>query len=430
MKSFFKSIVIFILTLEARLVLWKYKPKIIAVTGSVGKTATKDAIAKVLEKNFFVRSSPQSFNSEFGVPLTILGCKSGWNSISAWFNIFLEGLALILLKNHYPKVLVLEVGTDRPGDILRISKWLAPHSVVVTLFGEVPAHVEFFKSREALIAEKTNLVHALRKKGALVINVDDVDVRALGKKAKGPLFTFGFNERARMVASHPTVLYTEQGIPIGVGCKVSFDGKVVPLKLYGTVGFHYIFVALAALSVGVSMGVNVVDILDQLSSFEIPKGRFKNIPGKNETLIVDDSYNSSPIAAEFALRGLSHLNVSGRKIGILGDMLELGKQSAGEHRKIGSFAAHVLDILITVGPRANLMGEAALEQGMKVSSLHHFDTSEDAGVYINKKIQKGDVVLVKGSQGIRMERVVEQIIAEPKKKEELLVRQEKEWQTR
>ena len=111
-------------------VLKKYKPKIVAVTGSVGKTGTKDAIYAVLESKFFVRSSEKSFNSELGVPLSILGCQSGWDSPFAWIRVFLEGLALILFKNHYPAWLVLEVGLDRPGDIAHIAQWLTPDIVI------------------------------------------------------------------------------------------------------------------------------------------------------------------------------------------------------------------------------------------------------------------------------------------------------------
>src|SRR3989338_6438454 len=140
--------VVLLLTAQARAVLRKYHPHIIAVTGSVGKTSTKDAIYTVLSSKFFVRKSEKSFNSDVGVPLTILGCKNAWNNPFLWAKNLLEGFALLILKNHYPKWLVLEVGADRPGDIRKLARWLKPDVVVITALPDVPVHVEFFDSPE------------------------------------------------------------------------------------------------------------------------------------------------------------------------------------------------------------------------------------------------------------------------------------------
>src|SRR3989338_11173054 len=128
MKNFFKKIVVWILVTEARLVLRKYKPKIVAVTGSVGKTSTKDAIYTILSSVTFVRKSEKSFNTEIGLPLTILGCPNAWSNPFAWLGNFIEGMKLIVLPNHYPRTLILEVGADRPGDIKNIVRWMKPRS--------------------------------------------------------------------------------------------------------------------------------------------------------------------------------------------------------------------------------------------------------------------------------------------------------------
>ena len=141
MKNILKKIIIYKITTLARLVLLKYKPKIVAVTGNVGKTSTKDAIYTVLSSEFFVRKSEKSFNSDIGVPLTILGCHNGWSNPILWIKIIIRGIELVVFKNKYPQWLVLEVGADRPGDIKNITEWIKPDVVVVTRFGEVPCKV-------------------------------------------------------------------------------------------------------------------------------------------------------------------------------------------------------------------------------------------------------------------------------------------------
>jgi len=177
MKSFFKSIVAVVLEFLARAVLRKYKPKIVAVTGSVGKTTTKDAIYTVLAENGrFVRKSEKSFNSEIGLPLTILGCANAWSNPFHWLVNFLKGLFLIIFRWTYPNILMLEIGADRPGDIERVTKWLKPNIAVLTRMGKVPVHVEYFSSPEAVRREKSFLAAAAlseKEGGKVVLNIDD-----------------------------------------------------------------------------------------------------------------------------------------------------------------------------------------------------------------------------------------------------------------
>ena len=150
MKSTFKKIVSLIIRFEAILIIKKYKPKIISVTGSVGKTSTKDAIFAVMSSTFSVRKSEKSFNSDIGIPLTILGCPNAWFNPIKWLGNILRGLEIIIFNSNYPKWLILEVGADRPGDIKSVSKWLKSDIVVLTAFAKVPVHIEFFKDREAV----------------------------------------------------------------------------------------------------------------------------------------------------------------------------------------------------------------------------------------------------------------------------------------
>src|SRR3989304_8554200 len=157
MKLFLKQILISILKFEAKLILKKYKPKIVAITGSVGKTSTKDAVYASLSKFYYVRKSEKSFNSEIGLPLTILGVPNGWNDPIVWLQNIIEGLELIFTREKYPEWLVLEIGADKPGDIRNAASWIYADIVIIPKIGQTPGHIEFFKSLEKLIEEKASL---------------------------------------------------------------------------------------------------------------------------------------------------------------------------------------------------------------------------------------------------------------------------------
>ena len=173
MKEAIRNIIVYILTLEARAVLKKYKPQIVVVTGSVGKTSTKDAAYAALKHHAFVRKSEKSYNSDIGVPLTILGVPNGWGNIVQWIKNILDGFLVLLVTTPYPRWLILEVSADRPGDISRALSWLKPDIVVATRFPEVPVHVEFYTSPEDVIKEELFPVTLLRTAGTFVLNSDD-----------------------------------------------------------------------------------------------------------------------------------------------------------------------------------------------------------------------------------------------------------------
>lgn len=429
MKEFLKKIVITILQFEARLVLRRYKPKVIAVTGSVGKTGTKDAIYEVVSKAVFTRKSEKSYNSELGVPLTVLGLSTGWNSPLAWTRNIVHGLATLFLKNHYPKWLVLEIGTDKPGDIPKITKWLKPDVVVVTRIGDVPAHVEFFDSPKAVLEEKGHLVEALKSDGLLVLNGDDKRVLSLDRKTDAEVTTYGIGEEAKLRGAHIQTLY-EYEKPVGVAFKIEYGQNAIPVTLHSTLGKHYVYNALAAASVGAHLGMNMVTIAEALGKYETPPGRMRLIEGIKETTILDDTYNASPVAAEAALATIGDITTKGRRIAVLGDMLELGKYAADEHKRIGEIVGQTCDMLFAVGPRAQYFAEGALLGGMSEKVILQFDDAQKAGKCLEGILAPGDVILIKGSQNMRMERAVQEIMARPERRRELLVRQESEWEER
>lgn len=439
LKQIIKKIIIAALTLEAKLILRKYDPKIIAVTGNVGKTSTKEAIAAVLGSRFFVRKSLKSYNSEFGVPLTIIGSETGWNRIFAWVKILGDGFVLIFKKRDYPHFLVLEIGADRPGDIQKISKWVKPHATVVTSIGEVPVHVEFFAGPEMLAREKSKLVQNTRIGGHVLLNYDDDTVLAMKNKARANVITYGFGEGADVRGSNYSISYErgENGLerPEGFSFKADYKGNSVPVRIHESFGKKQMYSALAALAVGVSQELSILDLSSALSLYKSPPGRLKLIEGIKKAWILDDTYNSSPAALHAALDLLKDFPASprqngetGRKIAVIGDMLELGKFTIDAHKAVGQRIGSVAQILCTVGPRARFIAEEARETGFSKNRIFEFSDSVEAGRMLETEIAEGDIILVKGSQAMRMEKIVETIMRHPEKKEELLVRQEKEWQ--
>lgn len=433
LKQILKNIITDILLIEAKLVLWKYKPKIIVITGSVGKTSAKDAVYAVLSKFSFVRKSEKSFNSEIGIPLTILGVPNAWNNPFLWILNILDGLSLIINRKTYPEWLILEVGSDRPGDIKKVSRWIKPYANIITAFPKVPVHVEFFSSPQAVNEEDSMLASVINPEGFLVLNYDDKEVLSVKEKTKAKIVTYGFNEGATLLGLHPVVLYEGGGgheRPVGVTFKVDYDGNSIPVRIKGVLGRNPIYSALAALATGKTMGLNMITMIESLSAYNMPPGRLRLILGIKNTLLIDDTYNASPAATKTALEALGELVIKGRKIAVLGDMLELGKYSTEEHLKIGETAGKVCDYLITVGIRARGIAQGALNGGLSEKNIFQFENSMEAGKHLELLLKAGDVALLKGSQGTRMERAVEEVMLHPEDKEKLLCRQDNEWSRR
>jgi UDP-N-acetylmuramoyl-tripeptide--D-alanyl-D-alanine ligase len=430
MRTIFKKILVFILTFEARLVLKRYKPNIIAITGSVGKTSTKDAIYAVIASGAFARKSEKSFNSEIGLPLTILGRPNAWSNPLRWLENIVDGIVLFLLPARYPEWLVLEVGADRPGDISSLESWLRTDVVVITRLPDVPVHVEFFQSAEQVKEEKASLIKTLRSGGALVLYGDDPEVAKLHERAPGAaITTFGFSPQSHVRAHDIKLLVGSDGKPRGMHTNISMDGSTAPLEVVGSLGAPALLSILAAASVGRALGKSLAEILTSLKGYEPPRGRMRLIDGEKNILIIDDTYNSSPAAVMAALDALALLP-RGRKIVILGDMLELGRHSTVEHRKVGARVAQIADVLLTVGFRARDIAQGALDAGLSEGKILQYEHAGKAGSELEELIKPGDVILVKGSQSIRMERIVEEIMEHPEDAPNLLVRQEAEWKRR
>lgn len=416
MKNFLKSIVVFFLAFSARAVVRRYQPKIVMVTGSVGKTSTKDAIAAVLATKYFVRKSEKSFNSEFGVPFTILGVGNPWGNPVAWLTVIKSAFALLVLPNHYPTMLVLEVGADKPGDLARILKIATPDAVVVTRLPDIPVHVEAYTSPEAVREEEFSPAYALPAGAPLIVSEDDKYAVEMAARTPANVITYG---NANDITHTGFCMRGDK--VTGMETAVRIAGVTRTFCIEGSVGKTQILPALAAITTALAFGIPADDAIAGLANYEPPPGRGRLFAGKNGSVIIDDSYNSSPAAVEEALQTLKTFPHAKRRIAVLGDMLELGRYSMMEHERIGALARDSANLVVTIGVRARAFAAAS-----GAAASLQFDTAKIAGPVLSKMLQEGDVVLVKGSQSIRTERIVEALLADPADFIRL-VRQEPAW---
>lgn len=423
MKNILKAITVFILAFFARTVLHRYRPHIVMVTGSVGKTSTKDAVAAALSTRFYVRKSEKSFNSEFGVPFTILGVGNPWNDPFAWLSILRSALALILLPNHYPNMLVLEVGADKPGDLARILRFATPDAVVVTRLPEIPVHVEAYSSPDAVREEEFSPAHALAAGAPLIVPADDEYALDSAMRTPARVISYGYAENVN-VRMRDTNFYEIGGNVKGMQTTITVHGEHGQCAVSGSVGATQVFPIAAAIATASAFEIPLQETLLALMNYEAPSGRGKLLAGRNGSIIIDDSYNASPAAVEEALSTLKIFPHAKRRIAVLGDMLELGRYSVMEHERIAVLAGTSADVIVTVGIRARAFGVAP--NGAEVMQ---FDNSRSAASALVKLIREGDIVLVKGSQSVRTERIVEALLAN-KEDAVKLVRQEKKWRER
>ncbi|OHA00788.1 MAG: hypothetical protein A3C07_01945 [Candidatus Sungbacteria bacterium RIFCSPHIGHO2_02_FULL_47_11] len=433
-----KSILQKILARLARATIRKYKPIIVGITGSVGKTSTREAVFTVLNSKWNTRTSEKNYNNEIGLPLTILGIPHCGKNVFRWCRtLFRAWLRTKIRKLDYPAVLVLEYGIDRPGDMGHLLSIVKPKIAIVTTIGDVPVHVEFFKDPEGLIQEKAKLVQAVLANGHVILNHDDYAVYNIRDCAKARVMTYGFEKHADVRITNYELRKTADRklgeVPEGITFKIEHEGSVVPIRLHGAFGKPNVYAAAVAAAVGTVFNMNLVEISKALEGYVSPPGRLRLLEGIKNSYIIDDTYNAAPEAMHAALDMLQALPGK-RKIAVLGDMLEIGRFSEQVHRVIGDRVAGFVDLLFVVGPRAKFIADEAQNRGVERNArqlsreqIFKFDDSVSAGKALDPMIQGGDLILVKGSQSMRMERVVEEIMRYPLRAEELLVRQEGYW---
>ncbi len=371
--------------------LQRYRPAVIAVTGSVGKTSTKHAIATLVAGLAPTFASRRSFNSLFGLPI-----------------------ALGRLEPQH-RFAVLEMGVDRFGEMRRLVELFPPQIAVVT--NVAPTHLRYLRDEEHIAREKGELVRALPYGGTAVLNADDPRVAAMRRSDIATL-TYGLTASDAALRAHAFEVSST-----GTHFQVEFEDErlaaFIPL-----LGRHNVYTALAAIGVALKCGVPLSQAVERLSLIERQAGRLQPLPGYNGSTILDDTYNASPASMHAALDALAELPAR-RRIAVLGDMLELGEATSRLHREAGARAAAVADVVVTKGDLAELMVTRA---DVAPETLVTY-TPADAVAAVRMRVQPGDVVLVKGSAESRMEQVVAGLLAAEVEPQRLLVRQERAFET-
>jgi len=415
----------------AILILKRYHPLVIGITGSVGKTSAKEAIFSVLKNREAVAMSQKNYNNEIGLPLAIIGSESAGRSLIGWIKIFVRAARLLLFKDKkYPRVLILEMGVDRPGDMAYLTAITRPSIGVITAISY--SHLEYFGSVVNIKKEKQVLIEKLNKQGLAILNYDNAATREMAEVSKAKVLTYGLKTGADLQAQDIVYNFSRGNYELsGLNFKLNYQGSVVPVFMDNVMSETVLYAALAAAAVGLYFKMNLVEIAAALKDFSLPPGRMNVLPGVKHTFIIDDTYNSSPEAAESALDILRRVKTDGSasKYAVMGDMLEIGHYTVEGHRLIGQKVVKGdIDYLVAVGEKSRDTVRAALEAGMRQDNVFHFGYASEAGKFLQDRLKAGDIVLVKGSQGMRMEKVVKEIMAEPERAAELLVRQGPDWE--
>lgn len=424
-----------ILAVLAKALLGKYKPDVIGITGSVGKTSSKDAIALVLSRHFRVGKTEKNNNTEIGVPLTIIGGNPApGRSIVAWILVCARAFWLLIVRSkEYPQALVLELGADRPGDIDYLTRLTNPRIGVLTAI--TPVHLEKFGSLEKLAEEKQKIFDNLSLDRPVAVgNADDLLIAEALSRQSVRVISYGRAKtadiRAWNIREH-LHFFPGTDEDSWVACTVAtsqFQGK---LELDRCVGRHLMYAGLSALAVGLVYGISEEQMIQDLRGYQSQPGRMRLVKGLKQTMILDDTYNSSPEAAHVALDTLFAFDrLEGtQRIVVLGDMLELGDFAKEEHRELGVLSAQYgPDLLVTVGELGKVIADSAIEAGLDERRVFRFDDPVLAGQFVYDRIRRGDLILVKASQGMRLEHTVKELMAQPEDADDLLVRQGKEWQ--
>ena len=346
---------------------------VIGITGSVGKSSTKEMVAEVLSTRYRTLKSPGNLNNEIGLPLSILRLGAGYQRA------------------------VLEMGFYVPGEIAFLCDIAQPSIGIVTNVGTV--HAERAGSQEAIFTGKSELVQSLppAPQGTAILNFDDPWVRKMEEKTRARVFFYGLSPEADLWADEIQGLGLE-----GIRFQLHYQDEVLHVRV-PLIGRHSVHTSLRAAAAGIVEGLTWQEIVEGLHQGHTQL-RLVAVRSRTGALLLDDTYNASPESMLAALNLLDELE--GRKIAVLGDMLELGPDEKPGHDMVGTRAARVADVLLTLGTRGHLIAESARKSGMDRSDIHEFTELDPIVDWLAKNLTVEDAVLIKGSHGLRMDRIV------------------------
>ncbi len=349
----------------------RFKLKKVAITGSNGKTTTKEMTKAVLSMKYNTHATQGNFNNHIGVPMTLFQLK------------------------HSHEAAVVEMGTSGPDEIRPLSLATEPDVAVITNIGA--SHLEKLIDYDGVFREKITIKDGLKDGGTLIVNADDPRLCKVKTTRKMKVLTFGVN---RGTIRPEKLVWNENA------CATFYIGRTK--FALNVQGIHNLYDALAAIAVGITFGVSKTDIAKALNAYRATNMRME-FKKANGFKIVSDCYNANPSSTKMALQTIGNMKAPGKRIAVLGDMLELGKQSGELHAQIGAMVPEMnFDLLLTVGKDARNYVKGAKAKGMK--AVFHFDSVDDIIEFLKGTVAEGDVLLVKGSRGMHMERVVDALV--------------------
>lgn len=352
---------------------------VVGITGSVGKTTTKEMTACALEQNFRTAKTEGNQNNQLGLPMTIMNMPAD------------------------TQLAVLEMGMNHAGEMAYLASIARPNIAVITNIGTM--HIEQLGTREGILKAKLEITRGLAPDGVCVFNGDEPllwNIRDSGTHRK---YYFGIENSACDVIANDL-----QELDDGMRFRVTGFGHQFEMFV-PVMGRHTVYNTLAAVTVALLLRVKPEKLQAQLCSFH-NTGMRQKIYTKNGVTIIEDCYNAGPESTEAALNVLAGIKTTGRRIAVLGDMLELGNRSAAEHYRIGRLAVKAADMLFTYGQHSLRTVTGAITGGMNPKNTEHFDTHEDLAHVLKMRVNEGDVVLFKGSRGMKMERVLQMFLEE------------------
>jgi UDP-N-acetylmuramoyl-tripeptide--D-alanyl-D-alanine ligase len=422
-KTYLKTYLKFLQKL-ASAVVKKYNPKIVVVTGTMGKTSTKDAVSHVLQSTFKTYKTINNSNNEFGVAQTILGINPRWSKFKKIFNLLAIQFKLTFgLKMEYPEVLILEAGTRKPGDIKNTIGYLKIDIVIITKTAEVPSHIEFFKDLNDLANEEFSSINFLKNGGHIVCFEADKSMLDLHQSTINDL-----NISVDYVSSaiEYGYLYDKKDSLVGTTAKFEIADEIFDVTSRGSASKANFYATLFAIRVAKHLNVKPNVIIDRIGSIKPTNGRSRIIKGVNGSNIIDDSYNASPDSVKIALENLAPIRAN-KKIVVLGEMLELGGHAEKSHLEILQLALNIADEIYLIGDLF-IKSADSFKNNEKIKGC--FSSPREIGDILYKNLSKNDLVLVKGSQGNRLDVTVLMLARDSKSVEQDLVRQNDYWKNK
>lgn len=414
-----KRLILWKLSVASRLILKKYKPQVVGITGSIGKTSVKEAAFAVAAKGFRARTNIKNYNNEYGLPFTVIGQESPRRNIFKWTALFLKAWKLILFPCAYPEVLVLEMGIDKPGDMEELLKIVNPNIAVLTTVGV--SHLQYFGTKEVVLREKSKIFSKTNSTNTAILNFDDEKVSSLKNILPAKIISYGKNPSSdvKIVSYHGA--FSKEKNCFGTECELSWNGHSQKIFLENILGFPPVSAAAAGAAVGIALGMNPDKIREGLENFKAQPGRMRVVEGINGSLLIDDTYNAAPLSTTAALNEFAQFNPENfqikKRIVILGSMVELGDESDSAHDKIGEVvrASHA-DVFVGVG-----------EEMKRAKPDYWYANSSEAISKAVELARPGTLFLVKGSQAKRMEKVSLALLKNKEKAKESLPRQDDYW---